>query len=92
MFPSSPCPLKRSTAGNSIESAGTGWGKPGDTMSCSPYYFMNGAKIKSEKHQGEGSFGAGDDTACEFDETIYRWKYLLIYWKYLMMHIQRQTP
>ena len=62
ILPSSLCPLKRATAGHSIESAGTGWGKPGDIASCSRWYFMNGAKIKSEEHQGEGTFGTADDT------------------------------
>ena len=40
---------------------------------------MNGAKIKSEEYQGEGSFGTGDDTACEFNKTQYHWSYLLMY-------------
>ena len=80
MFSSSPCPLKTATAKNSIESAGTGWDEPGDIASCSYNYnyFMNGAKIKSEEYQGEGSFGTGDDTACEFNKTLNHWNYLYI--------------
>mgnify|MGYP001801979566 CR=1 FL=1 len=85
MFSSSPCPLKRATAQNGIESAGTGWGKPGNTVGCSynHSYFMNGAKIKSEEYQGDGSFGTGDDTACEFNKTLYHWNYLYIgnFWR-----------
>ena len=64
-----PCELKRATTQNNIASQGTDWGRAGDRVSCSYNYFMNGAKIKSEKYLGSGWLG-GDDTACKFESNF----------------------